>query len=91
MINRIVQSAHNPAAGVDNKVGYGLVDPVAALTFNIPPGDKMPPGAQSRVITPAPPPPPPDHRARNIARGVLGVVVAGVLVVAIGMRLRRAR
>ncbi|KLO34630.1 peptidase S8, partial [Mycobacterium nebraskense] len=53
VINRIVQSAHNPPAGVDNKVGYGLVDPVAALTFNIPPGDRLPPGAQSRVIRPA--------------------------------------
>ncbi|ORW87516.1 peptidase S8, partial [Mycobacterium sp. IEC1808] len=91
IINRIVQSAHNPPAGVDNKVGYGLVDPVAALTFNIPPGDKMPPGAQTRVITPAAPPPPPDHRARNIAIGFLGVVIAGVLVAAISARLRRAR
>ncbi|WP_261864348.1 S8 family serine peptidase, partial [Mycobacterium marinum] len=52
VINRIVQSAHNPPSGVDNKVGYGLVDPVAALTFNIPAGDRMSPGAQSRVITP---------------------------------------
>jgi len=91
VINRIVQSAHNPPAGVDNKVGYGLVDPVAALTFNIPPGDRMPPGAQSRVITPAPPPPAPDHRARNIAIGFLGAVVVGVLVVAATARLRRAR
>ncbi len=91
VINRIVQSAHNPPAGVDNKVGYGLVDPVAALTFNIPPGDKMPPGAQSRVITPPPPPPAPDHRARNIAIGFLGAVIAGVLVVATAVRLRRAR
>ncbi|MCV7052427.1 type VII secretion-associated serine protease mycosin [Mycobacterium heidelbergense] len=91
VINRIVQSAHNPPAGVDNKVGYGLVDPVAALTFNIPPGDRMPPGAQSRVITPAAPPPPPDHRARNVALGFLGAVAAGVLVVAVGARLRRAR
>lgn len=57
VINRIVQSAHNPPAGVDNKLGYGLVDPVAALTFNIPSGDRMAPGAQSRVITPAAPPP----------------------------------
>jgi subtilisin family serine protease len=91
VINRIAESAHNPPAGVDNRVGYGLVDPVAALTFNIPPGDRMPPGVQSRVITPAPPPPPPDHRARNIAIGFLGAVLAGVLVVATGMRLRRAR
>ncbi len=91
VISRIVQSAHNPPAGVDNKVGYGLVDPVAALTFNIPAGDRVPPGAQSRVITPKPPPPPPDHRARNIALGFVGTVCAGVLVVAIAARLRRAR
>jgi membrane-anchored mycosin MYCP len=91
VINRIVQSAHNPPAGVDNKVGYGLVDPVAALTFNIPAGDRLPPGAQSRVITPAPPPPLPDHRARNMALGFVGVVCAGLLVVAIATRVRRAR
>ncbi|MGO9155300.1 type VII secretion-associated serine protease mycosin [Mycobacterium sp.] len=91
VINRIVQSAHNPPAGVDNKVGYGLVDPVAALTFNIPAGDRLPPGAQSRVITPAQPPPLPDHRARNIALGFVGAVCADLLVVAIAARLRRAR
>ena len=91
VISRIVQSAHNPPSGVDNKVGYGLVDPVAALTFNIPAGDRLPPGAQSRVITPAPPPPLPDHRARNIALGFVGAVCAGVVVVAIVARLRRAR
>jgi membrane-anchored mycosin MYCP len=51
----------------------------------------MAPGAQSRVITPAPPPPPPDHRARNIAIGFLATVAAGVLVFAIAARLRRAR
>ena len=91
VINRIVQSAHNPPAGVDNKVGYGFVDPVAALTFNIPAGDRLPPGAQSRVITPAPPPPLPDHRARNIALGFVGAVCVGALVVVIAARLRRAR
>ncbi|MFY2858590.1 type VII secretion-associated serine protease mycosin [Mycobacterium sp. THU-M104] len=91
VITRMVQSAHNPPAGVDDKVGYGLVDPVAALTFDIPAGDRLPPGAQSRVIRPAPPPPPPDHRARDIAIGFVGVVAGGVLMMAIAARLRRAR
>ena len=63
---------------MDNQVGYGVVDPVAALTFNVPPGDRLAPGAQSRVIMPAAPPPPPDHRARNVALGFAGVVVAAV-------------
>ncbi|WP_261878806.1 hypothetical protein, partial [Mycobacterium marinum] len=33
----------------------------------------------------------PDHRARNIALGFVGVVAAGVLVVAVAARLRRSR
>ncbi|MFV8176979.1 type VII secretion-associated serine protease mycosin [Mycolicibacterium peregrinum] len=90
-IQRIVQSAHNPPTGVDNKVGYGLIDPVAALTWNIPEGERVPPGSLSRVITPEPPPAAPDHRARNIAVGFVGLVGVVVLVVAIGARLRRSR
>ena len=39
IINRILQTAHNPPRGVDNQVGYGVVDPVAALTFDVPAGD----------------------------------------------------
>lgn len=90
VIQRIVQSAHNPPGGVDNKVGYGMIDPVAALTWNIPEGERVPPGSLSRVITPPPPPQPPDHRARNIALGFLGTVAVVVLVVAIGTRLKKA-
>lgn len=90
VINRIMQTAHNPPAGVDNRVGYGLVDPVAALTFNVPAGDPLAPGSQQRVITPAPPPPPPDHRARTVALGFLGVIAATVLAAAITARIRRA-
>ena len=35
IINRILQTSHNPPRGVDNQVGYGVVDPVAALTFDV--------------------------------------------------------
>ncbi|MGD9622201.1 MAG: type VII secretion-associated serine protease mycosin [Mycolicibacterium sp.] len=90
IINRIVQTAHNPPGGVDNKVGYGMVDPVAALTFNIPAGERIPPGSQARVITPAPPPPAPDHRARNVAAGFIGALALMVLAVAVAARIRRA-
>ena len=51
VVNRILQTSHNPPRGVDNQVGYGVVDPVAALTFNVPPGDRAAPGAQTRVVT----------------------------------------
>ncbi|OBK89705.1 type VII secretion-associated serine protease mycosin [Mycolicibacter sinensis] len=90
VINRIVQTAHNPPAGVDNRVGYGLVDPVAALTFNVPPGEPVAPGSQSRVITPAAPPPPPDHRARTVALGFLGAIAVAVLTAAVTARIRRS-
>jgi membrane-anchored mycosin MYCP len=91
VINRILQTSHNPPRGVDNKVGYGVVDPVAALTFNVPPGDRAAPGAHMRVITPAPPPPPPDRRARTIAMAFAGVVAVSAVLAAIVARARRAR
>ncbi|CAN5377087.1 N/A [soil metagenome] len=91
VINRILQTAHNPPRGVDNQVGYGVVDPVAALTFNVPPGARLAPDSQSRVILPPPPVAPPDHRARNVALGFAGVVAALVLISALVARARRAR
>lgn len=89
IINRIVQTAHNPPRGVDNQVGYGVVDPVAALTFDVPAGERLPPSAHSRIITPAAPPPAPDHRARNVALVFAGLVVAAVGAVALIARARR--
>jgi membrane-anchored mycosin MYCP len=91
VINRILQTAHNPPRGVDNHVGYGVVDPVAALTFDVPAGERLPPAAQSRVIRPAAPTPPPDHRARNVALIFAGVVVAAVAAASLIGRARRER
>jgi membrane-anchored mycosin MYCP len=91
VINRILQTAHNPPRGVDNQVGYGVVDPVAALTFNVPPGDRLAPGLQSRLIVPAAPPPPSDHRARNVALVFAGIVLAAVVIASLVSRARRER
>ena len=90
VINRILQTSHNPPRGVDNQVGYGVVDPVAALTFNVPPGERAAPGSESRIIVPPPPPVPPDHRARNVALGFAGAVAAVVLIASLVARARRA-
>lgn len=91
VITRIVATAHNPPRGVDNQVGYGVVDPVAALTFNVPAGPRIPPGAHSRVIYPAAPAPAPDHRARTVAVVFAGAVLAGVVLASLIARARRAR
>ena len=91
VIRRIKESAHNPAHGVDNQVGYGVVDPVAALTYDIAPGDPRPVERLTTNLYVPPAPPGPDMRPRNVA--VLGVgaviVVAAILggVMAIRRRL----
>lgn len=91
VIHRIQQTAHSPARGIDNQVGYGLVDPVAALTFTVPSAPRVPPGAQTRIVLPPAPPPPPDHRARNIAIGFAGSFAALMVIAAAVTRARRAR
>lgn len=91
VIRRIEQTAHNPARGVDNRVGFGVVDPVAALTFDVEPGDRVAPGSQTETLTVPAPPPPPDRRAHRVAVGVAAGLVVGVLLAAAVARLRRPR
>lgn len=89
VIHRILQTAHNPPRGVDTRIGYGMVDPVAALTFDVAPGERQAPGAQTRVLTAPPPPSQPDHRARNMALGFAAVLVGGALCTALVNRARQ--
>ncbi|MEO8814087.1 MAG: type VII secretion-associated serine protease mycosin [Mycobacterium sp.] len=57
VINRLIRTARPPARGVDNEVGYGIVDPVAALTWDVPDGPMMAPERLSARL-PVPPIPP---------------------------------
>ncbi|MGK2879920.1 MAG: S8 family serine peptidase, partial [Mycobacterium sp.] len=91
VIDRIQQTAHNPARGVDNQVGYGLINPTAALTYNVPTAERFAPGSETRILAPPPPPPVPDHRARNMAVLYIGVLVAVVLIAAVIARAGRSR
>jgi len=91
VINRILQTSHNPARGVDNQVGFGVIDPVAALTFNVPSGDRITPGSQTRVLAPPLAPPKPDHRARSVALVFAGAIAAIVLLVALISRVGQTR
>ncbi|GAA5081734.1 type VII secretion-associated serine protease mycosin [Nocardia iowensis] len=69
VIKRIEATAHAPAEGWNPYVGYGAVDPVAALTNEIAPTlpPKQPTSPHSMQLAVPAPPVPPDHRARNIA------------------------
>ncbi|OBJ91077.1 type VII secretion-associated serine protease mycosin [Mycobacterium asiaticum] len=76
VINRLLASARAPARGVDNQVGHGIVDPVAALTFDIPAGEPV--GSQrlsAPLVLPAP------GAGRDLAP--VWVAVAGVVGVAL--------
>ena len=77
VIRRITETAHNPAHGVDNQVGYGVVDPVAALTFDVAAGDPKPvehlTHRAARAATAAGPgPAAPQRRAARRGRGAGG-------------------
>ena len=91
VIRRLTETAHNPAHGVDNQVGAGVVDPVAALTYDVAPGDATPAEHLSTPLHVPPPAPAPDHRPRNTALigalAVLGLTGALAGVAAIRRRM----
>jgi membrane-anchored mycosin MYCP len=90
VMRRITETAHNPPRGVDNQVGFGIVDPVAALTFDVDPGAPKPVERLSTDLYVPPPPPGPDLRPRHTALiGAAGVLVAAAVIAAVvGVRRR---
>lgn len=79
---RIVATAHAPGRGTDNKVGRGLIDPVAALTAKVPEeGVDIDVQSVEKLLVPAPPPSP-DTRPRRTAALVAGVGLIVVVLVA---------
>jgi len=92
VINRLVHTARAPARGVDNQVGYGVVDPVAALTWDVPEGAAKPPKQLSAPLQlPAP------ASARNMvpvwvaAGGLTGALLIGGAVFGTATLMRRSR
>ncbi|MBV9720660.1 MAG: type VII secretion-associated serine protease mycosin, partial [Mycobacterium sp.] len=90
VIRRITATAHNPAHGVDNQVGFGVVDPVAALTFDVAPGDPKPVEHLSSALHVPPAPPGPDLAPRNVALlgGAAVLLGASIIVAVVGVRRR---
>jgi membrane-anchored mycosin MYCP len=70
VIHRIEATAHSPAAVVDNRMGWGAIDPLAALNADVPDGPVRPQEHPSAPLVLPPPPPPPD-------RGPMVMAVAG--------------
>lgn len=91
VMERIKRTAHTPDAGPNLATGYGVVDPIAALTYEEPPLSAVP---NPQAGHPIPGPEPPDPRsvlARNIVLAVLGLcIAAGAAAIAVLKRPRHA-
>ena len=84
VVRRITATAHNGARAPSNVVGAGSVDPVAALTWELPAAGQPGVAAAKPVAVP-PAPAPKDTRGRTIAfagTAALAVVVAAVAAIA---------
>ena len=80
VINRLIRTARAPARGGDNQIGPGIVDPVAARTDDVPPGEA---GAPARLSTPLLLPAPPVGRDMTPVWVALGGVGAVALLSAV--------
>lgn len=83
VVSRITATAHTSARSPSNLVGSGSVDPVAALTWQVPAEIGVDPAAVRQTAAP-PLPTPQDPMPRVVAFagvGVLAVLVLGALVV----------
>ncbi|WP_328394014.1 type VII secretion-associated serine protease mycosin [Nocardia sp. NBC_00416] len=92
VIDRIQRTAHAPGSGRDDRVGYGVVDPVAALTAQLPPADAVAAAVVSRPIAAPRSPAPADPRPRRIAvAGTVAALVVLGLGAALSIPYRRVR
>ncbi|MEV0110511.1 type VII secretion-associated serine protease mycosin [Nocardia sp. NPDC050799] len=73
---RLTASAHAPARGIDNEVGAGFIDPVAALSYRTPP--EPPEGLFQAGDLELPPPPRPPDAKPGITAAI--VIIAAVLI-----------
>lgn len=86
VMQRIEQTARHPSAGWDPYVGFGVVDPLAAVSTDAGPTRASEPTGRPVTMTA---PTPPDTRARSLAFGgaAVAVAIAGAIMLAAG-RLR---
>jgi membrane-anchored mycosin MYCP len=90
IIRRITATAHNPARGVDNQIGHGIIDPVAALTYDVAPGPAKP--VEHSLLRIPPPPPPTDQGpVRTALFGIAALLAAAGLASGIGALRKRMR
>ena len=91
VMDRIKNTAHAPAAGMmENLLGAGIVDPVAALTDTIDPGPKVAPGVPPRGVSEIVDALPEDTMAKDTAKYVMASALGGTVVLALVLLAVRA-
>ncbi|MGB3524136.1 MAG: S8 family serine peptidase, partial [Mycobacterium sp.] len=92
VINRLIRTARPPARGVDNVVGYGIVDPVAALTWDVPDVPAQPPERLSAPLQVPPMPPERDMTPAWVAgAGLLAALAAAGVALGVAALRRSSR
>jgi membrane-anchored mycosin MYCP len=86
----IKRTAHTEGAGPNTATGYGVVDPIAALTYQLPPLQNMPNPDAGRPI-PSPPRRGRDNRVRDIVLTVTGACAALSLIALTVLAPKRTR
>ncbi|OHT86425.1 type VII secretion-associated serine protease mycosin [Mycobacteroides saopaulense] len=82
VISRLQRTARDAGRSPSNLVGAGTVDPVAALTWEVPANGNAPAGPSARAVVPPPPPTPENPLPRRLAFLGAGVCLLAVIVVA---------
>lgn len=81
VVQRIERTAHSPANVVDNRIGYGTIDPAAALNDDVAPAQRLPVGPLTRRLVLPAPAPAPDRRPMTTALIGSSAVIAAVALV----------
>jgi membrane-anchored mycosin MYCP len=89
IINRLTRTARAPGRGVDNQIGYGVVDPVAALTWDVPDGSVLPKESGSPLKVPPAPTPRNMTPVWVAAAGLGGALLVAGLVFGAAMLMRK--
>jgi membrane-anchored mycosin MYCP len=87
-MERIKRTAQTPETGPNAATGYGVIDPIAALTYDLPPAAKMPAPFAGQSISGPGEPIKANTRARDIVLMVVGmcVAIAAIAVVVVKSR-----
>lgn len=91
VVERIIATAHAAGDGHDQVVGHGVIDPVAALTAELPAPMPAEPITAAPIAAPAAHPTP-DHTSRHVALvGVALAITAVLAVLSLSLPHRRVR